>query len=177
MTRINPEILEKFRNLELGEFGVLFLLAVKFELIDSVSTLIEYNLFPEPLEREIRINYMDQTSDGEWKLRDEVQLFVPESDLFQNFSGRLASMGFTSSGHPANQITKYSPISFDPATKVAFQNLQIQIGADMDLERLLEAVNSYYASTESPKGLARYLAEHAALDYRSERNYNQRTVK
>lgn len=170
--RINTVLRSQLEDRGLDVDAVfLFLVAVKYLGADAVKRLLDCN-FLKPEEEDVaRIMFVETDFEtGEFTVN--MELFESDVNQFGSFLSRLVKEhGFTSKGHPQNQITKYAPIAQTAEVEQKFQALVNDLLAkhgSLDENRLLHVVVEYYRKVETPKNLGNYFATQAAMDYESD---------
>ncbi len=167
--RINSALKEQIELQGLPVDGVfLFLVSIKFLGEEAVSRLLDSGMLTPEEETAARILFVTTDFDtGELICKPE--LFEVENTSFRRFLDRLATEhGFTSKGHPRNQIQKYAPINNTEETTLKFMSLVNTItvkSGSFDEDRLLQVTVDYYFKVESPKNLANYFQTQAEIDY------------
>lgn len=162
---INPELEKMIAQLGLNRASALILcFAVEYLDDGAISEIIEMGLVED--EDALRINLLNvEYETGRWQNRIPVLVAAP-SDDYNTFLYRLTDdLRFTINGHPENQVG-WAVLSDTEETRMAYAQLEASI-PDFLMEKLIAVVDRYYRTTQKPKSLVRFLAEDAALAYRT----------
>lgn len=159
---LNPELLVQIEKDGLNKTeALLFCFALEYNLDMSI---LQSKIMNEENEMFYRINLTDRDIESNnYKLK--IPLFLSEdySENFRWFIKELKSKGFTSNGHPNNQV-KYSVIDTSESTKQAFNRFYY---SEIDLNKLVNCVVDYYSRTEMPVKLAKFFDTLASIEYDS----------
>ncbi len=158
---INKLLLEQIENDGLSQTEVLVFCFVHHFGLDTevISSLIN-----EDNEHFYRINYLDRDLETN-NFTLKIPLFEEKvnDDVFSILIKSLISSGFTSTGHPNNQV-KYSVLDKSESTRNAFNRFY---NSDIDLEKLKNCIMNYYSRTEMPVKLEKFFDTIADIEYNS----------
>lgn len=159
--QLNPELLEVIRKDGLDETEALlycFAIEYKLDVIRLTDTFVN-----QDNEMFYRINLTDRDIiTNTMKLK--IPLFSSSfGDKFGELIQALKSRGFTSNGHPNNQI-KYAVINTSGEAKTAFQSFYTE---DIDFDRLVNCIAGYYERTEMPVKLDKFFNQLVTMEYDS----------
>lgn len=158
---INTDLLRQIEEDDLNKTEVLvFCFVHHFGLDAEVISL----LINEDNEHFYRINYLDRDLETN-NLTLKIPLFETESnnDDFSLLIKSLIEAGFTSTGHPNNQV-KYSVLDKSLATRNAFNRF---FSSDKNLFKLKDCIMAYYARTDMPVKLEKFFDTIAEIEYNS----------
>jgi hypothetical protein len=157
---LNPKLL---KLIEEGGLNKTVALVYCFCLENRLSVEDILPIINEDNESFLRINLTDRDFEtNTFKLK--YPLYV--NDTANNFDKLLVSLkqlGFTSTGHPNNQLG-YSVIDKTESTRLAFERFY---KPDIDFDKLVKAVVNYYAKTTMPKKLENFFDGIAEMEYDS----------
>lgn len=159
---LNPELIAQIEEDGLNKTeALLYCFALHYNL--DMQVFMD-KIIDEETEVFYRINLTDRDIESNtYKLK--IPLFLSEdyTDKFLDLITALKQNGFTSNGHPNNQI-KYSVIDTNDTTKHAFNRFYHN---DIDLTRLINCIVSYYSRTEMPVKLSKFFDTIASIEYDS----------
>lgn len=155
---LNPKLLKLIEESELNKTVALvycFCLENRLPIEDIVSIINEDN------EAFLRINLTDRDYEtNTYKLKYPLYVNDNEDD-FNKLVKKLKELGFTSTGHPNNQLG-YSVIDKADSTKLAFERFY---KPDINFDKLVKAIVNYYAKTTMPKKLENFFDSIAEMEY------------
>jgi len=158
---INRLLLEQIENDGLSQTEVLIFCFVHHFKLDTevISSIIN-----EDNEYFYRINYLDRDLETN-NFTSKIPLFEENSndDIFSMLIKSLINSGFTSTGHPNNQV-KYSVLDKSIATRNAFNRFYTN---DIDLDKLKLCIMNYYSRTDMPVKLEKFFDTIADIEYNS----------
>jgi hypothetical protein len=139
--------------------ALIFCFATHYKLdMDNIVPKI----ITEDNEMFYRINLLDRDIEtNSYILKTPLFSVDNNNDVFIKLLDSLKQNGFTSNGHPNNQI-KYSVIDKAESTKNAFNRFY---NSDIEFDRLVDCIISYYERTEMPVKLERFFDTIAELEY------------
>jgi len=158
---INQELIDRINKdgLDMTE-ALLYCFAIEYKLDVARVTDTFVNIDNEMFYR-INLTDRDIVSNT---LKLKIPLFSNTfNDKFSELIKELKSRGFTSNGHPNNQV-KYSVINTSNEAKTAFLSFYNE---DTDFNRLVNCVVSYYERTEMPVKLDKFFNQLVGIEYDS----------
>lgn len=159
--QINPELIDQINKdgLDMTE-ALLYCFAIEYKL--DVARVTD-TFVDQDNEMFYRINLTDRDVISN-TLSLKIPLFSPSNlGEFGRFITALKARGFTSNGHPNNQV-KYSVINTSNEAKTAFLSFYNE---DTDFNRLVNCVVSYYERTEMPVKLDKFFNQLVGMEYDS----------
>lgn len=158
---INQELIDRINKdgLDMTE-ALLYCFAIEYKLDVARVTDTFVNIDNEMFYR-INLTDRDIVSNT---LKLKIPLFSNTfNDKFSELIKELKSRGFTSNGHPNNQV-KYSVINTSNESKTGFLSFYTE---DTDFNRLVNCIVSYYERTEMPVKLDKFFSQLVEMEYDS----------
>lgn len=168
MKNINSKLIYELGKHEVDvNISLCFIFAAIYLGQDGIAELINRGMLTEDEEVYLRINFLNKSFDEENNIIYEprIPLFGSEGIVYQQFTEGLVQKGMNSLGHPDNP-QQYGVIEFNEKTAEAFAFVQDKI-KDLDVQKLIKCVLTYYRVAEPAKKLENYLLNHAVLDYKT----------
>jgi hypothetical protein len=155
---LNPKLLKKIEEDGLNKTVAL----VYCFCVDNLLPIQDIgNIITDDNEAFLRINLTDRDFETN-TLKLKIPLYISEhSDKFEMLIKKLKEFGFTSTGHPNNQLA-YSVIDKTEATKLAFERFY---KPDIDFDKLVKSIVNYYSRTAMPKKLENFFDGIAEMEY------------
>lgn len=157
---LNPKLLKQIEEDGLNKtVALVYCFCIEYKLPkEDIACIIN-----DDNESYLRINLTDRDFETN-TLKLKIPLFVNEdSEVFDKLIKKLKEFGFTSTGHPNNQLG-YSVIDKTESTRLAFERFY---KPDIDFDKLVKAIVNYYAKTTMPKKLENFFDGIAEMEYDS----------